>query len=139
MVKSSVPMAKGKGPVTRICVPEGFEFRHELRDKSSAPEEHATRPPSGQLRHFRCSERKESAEAPDIGPPRIAIQLPARESTYYTRVGKCVAPRRAPAGIPGTPYTGDQTPENTSRAPGRKERRPNLEHRLHAPSPTDSV
>src|SRR5215471_20518026 len=117
----------------------GPRLGHKVRDKSSAPEEHATRPPSGQFRHFRCSERKESAEAPRIGPARTANQLPARESTYYTPAGKCVWPRRAPAGIPGTPYTSDQTPENTSRALGRTERLPSPEHMLHAPSPTGSV
>src|SRR5262245_36478048 len=121
----------GRHSVERLVGPR---LGRQLRDKSSAPEEHARRPPSGQSRHFRCSERKEAAGALDMGPARTTIQSPARESTYYTRVGKCVAPGRAPTGIPGTPYTSDQTPENTSRAPGRKEWLLNLGHTLHVPS-----
>src|SRR5262249_56259751 len=94
---------------------------------------------SPQGRHLRCFEPRESAEAPHISPATTAIQPPARESTYYTRVGKCVAPRRAPAKTHGMPCTSDQTPENTSRAPGRKERLPNPGRTPRAPSLTGSV
>src|SRR5262249_27611147 len=75
----------------------------ELRSKSSALEEHAKRPPSGQVRHFRCSERKESGVAPHIDPVTTATRPPARESIYYTPVGKCAAPEKVPAKTRGTP------------------------------------
>src|SRR5436309_11161543 len=108
-----------------------------VRGKASDPEEHATPPPSRQLPHFRFSEPTESVEAPYTALAMTATQSPAPESTYCSRVGRCVAPQRAPARTHGTLCINDQRPGNTGPGPGRKGWLLNRGRTPRAPSPAD--
>src|SRR6266699_6131719 len=84
---------RGRYSVERMVGPS---YGRGVRGKSSAPEEYATHPPSRPVQDLGCSELKESAEAAHTALAMRASPPPARESTYCRRVGKCVAPQRAP-------------------------------------------
>src|SRR5207247_9845963 len=107
---------RGRHSVQRMVGPS---HGREVRGRSSAPEAHATHPPSRPVQDFQCSERKELAEAPHTTSVILANPPPARESTYCRRVGKCVAPPIAPARTAGTPCVSDK--RRASPAPGQDE------------------
>src|SRR5438034_10104520 len=91
-----------------------------VRGKPSDPEEHATPPPSRQLPHFRFSEPTESVEAPYTALAMTATQSPAPESTYCSRVGRCVATQRETARTHVTLCINDQTHGNRGLGQSRK-------------------
>src|SRR5882757_3852779 len=127
---------RGRHSVERLVGPS---YGRRVRGKSSAPEEYATHSPSRPVQDLGCSELKESAEAAHTALAMRAIQSPARESTCCRRAGRCVAPQRAPARIPGTPCISDQRLGSTGPGSGRKGWRPNPGRTPRSPSPADSL
>src|SRR6266436_4525270 len=135
---SRITRLRGRAAI-RCSVRLGRLMAVRFGGRSSAPEAYATHPPSRPVQDFQCSERKELAEAPHTTSVILASPPPARESTYCRRVGKCVAPQRAPARTLGTPCISDQRPGSTGPCSGRKRWLPNPGRTPRAPSPADSV
>src|SRR5256885_1323015 len=70
---------------------------------------------------------------------RFKVPIGAPVHVWRVRAGRCVAPERAPARIPGTPCISDQRPGSTSPGSGRRGWLPNPGPTPRAPLPADSV